>query len=75
MDKEGSELMAELFNRMDMEQKKNVPPDIAIRVGDFMIKNGYRLVFNKWYLQAETDIARHRAKMKLNQPKGDKNEN
>lgn len=53
IDREASELMAELFNRMYFEQKKNVPPDIAIRIGDFMIENGYKFIFGRWYLQDE----------------------
>jgi len=48
-----SELMAELFNRMPIEALKNVPEPIAVRIGDFMIANGYRIVFDRWYLQAE----------------------
>jgi len=48
-----SELMAELFNRMPVDALKAVPEKIAVRIGDFMIANGYRIVFDRWYLQAE----------------------
>jgi hypothetical protein len=54
-DAEGSELLAEVFNRMTMEQKNSVPGDVAERIGRFMVKNGYRLVFTRWYLQAPPD--------------------
>lgn len=50
---EGSELMMELFNRMPIESLKSVPEPIAKRIGDFMVANGYRIVFDRWYLQAE----------------------
>lgn len=45
--------MAELFNRMPIEALKDVPALIAKRIGDFMIANGYRIVFDRWYLQAD----------------------
>lgn len=44
--------MMELFNRMSIEALKGVPEPIAKRIGDFMLANGYRLVFDRWYLQA-----------------------
>lgn len=50
---EGSALMMELFNRMPVADLKRVPEDIAKRIGDFMVANGYRFVFDRWYLQAE----------------------
>lgn len=50
---EGSQVMMELFNRMPIAALKAVPEDIAKRVGDFMVANGYRFVFDRWYLQAE----------------------
>lgn len=52
---EGSRLLMEVFNRMTYAQKKKVPPELSLEIGDFMVKNGYRFVFNKWYLQAEPD--------------------
>jgi hypothetical protein len=51
--KEGSALMAELFNRCPIENLKAVPQEIAIRIGNFLVANGYRIVFNRWYLQAD----------------------
>lgn len=48
---EGSRLMMELFNRMPVEELNKVPGDIAKRIGEFMDANGYRLVFDRWYLQ------------------------
>ena len=49
--KAGSELLAEVFNRMTTKQKNSVPPKVAERIGHFMVDNGYRLVFSRWYLQ------------------------
>jgi len=54
IDAEASSLMREIFNMMTTEQKNSVPPDVARRIALFMTKNGYRLVFNRWYLQEET---------------------
>ncbi len=51
IDAEGSELLAEVFNKMTTEQKNSIAPEMAARIGDFMVKNGYRLVFTRWYLQ------------------------
>ncbi len=53
LDEQGSQLLMELFNRMTVKQKNNVPDHIAAQIGDFMFLNGYRLVFNKWYLQEQ----------------------
>lgn len=51
---EGSALMMELFNRMPIKAlRDDVPEDVQKRIGDFMVANGYRLVFDRWYLQAE----------------------
>ena len=50
-----SRLMMELFNRMTVKQKKSVSEDDSLEIGDFMVQNGYRFVFNKWYLQADPD--------------------
>lgn len=50
---EGSRLMMELFNRMPVKALKEVPEGIAKSIGDFMVANGYRFVFDRWYLQAE----------------------
>lgn len=50
---EGSRVMMELFNRMPVAALKAVPEDIAKQIGDFMVSNGYRFVFDRWYLQAE----------------------
>ena len=51
--KEGSELLAELFNRMTKKQKISVPQPMCDRISRFMADNGYRIVFGRWYLQAE----------------------
>jgi hypothetical protein len=48
---DGSELIMELFNRMPIKELKKVADPIAKRIGAFMVANGYRLVFNRWYLQ------------------------
>lgn len=48
---EGSELLAEVFNRMTADQKNAVPSETAGRIGQFMVANGYRIVFTRWYLQ------------------------
>ena len=53
INEEGSELLAEVFNLMTKEQKESVPEDKAKRIGEFMFLNGYRFVFDRWYLQAE----------------------
>ena len=55
IDATGSRLLMELFNRMTVKQLKNVPKDLCLEIGDFMVQNGYRMVFNKWYLQAKPD--------------------
>ncbi|MCK5604906.1 hypothetical protein KAR91_23655 [Candidatus Pacearchaeota archaeon] len=55
IDATGSRLMMELFNRMTIKQLKAVPPVLSLEIGDFMVQNGYRIVFNRWYLQAEPD--------------------
>lgn len=52
MSEEGiSHLMMELFNRMTYEQKASVSSDDSLKIGEFMFRNGYRFVFDKWYLQ------------------------
>ena len=55
IDEEGAALLAELFNRMSHKQKLAVPKEIAARICDFMVKNGYRLVFSRWFLQEPPD--------------------
>ena len=57
LDATGSRLLMEVFNRMTLKQKKSVPPDTSLEIGDFMVQNGYRFVFNKWYLQADPDAS------------------
>jgi hypothetical protein len=52
---EGATLLAEVFNLLTQEQKLSVPQIIAGRIGAFMVRNGYRIVFGRWYLQAEPD--------------------
>jgi hypothetical protein len=52
---EASELLAELFNRMPIKELQAVPEPLARRVGEFMVANGYRMVFNRWYKQADPD--------------------
>ena len=49
---EGAEFLAEVFNRLTQEQKLSVPQEVAGRLGAFMVRNGYRIVFGRWYLQA-----------------------
>ena len=58
IDKNGSKLMAIVFNSLTKKQKESYPPDICLEIGDFMVENGYRFVFNKWYLQAEPEEGR-----------------
>lgn len=53
IDAEGSELLREVFNRMTTEQKNSVAPEYATRISLFMHENGYRLVFSRWYYQAD----------------------
>lgn len=65
IDAEGSELMAEVFNVMTTEQKNSVPGDVAERIGRYMVKNGYRLVFERWYLQAKPDETTNNARRKF----------
>ncbi len=48
--------MAELFNRMTVKQKQSVPQDTALEISDYMVENGYRFVFSKWYLQAKPEV-------------------
>jgi hypothetical protein len=55
IDPEGSELLMEVFNRMTDRQKGKMPSVTALRIADFMVKNGYRFVFDKWYLQEAPD--------------------
>ena len=59
IDPTDSRLFAEIFNRMTYEQKDDVPPPMRIEIGEFMYKNGYRFVFNKWYLQAKPEVKPH----------------
>ena len=58
IDAEVSRLMMELFKRMTIEQKKSMSPEDSLKVGDFMVQNGYRFVFNNWHLQAEPDASK-----------------
>jgi len=51
LDKEWAAIVAELFNQMTVKQKNAVPDDVAEKISRFMVRLGYRLVFNKWYLQ------------------------
>lgn len=50
---EGSELLSELFNRVPIETLKSIPEPIRERISKFMTDNGYRFVFNRWFLQAD----------------------
>jgi hypothetical protein len=54
---EGAALLAALFKVLTLKQKNSVPPEFAEQLGRFMFRNGYRVVFNNWYLQAEPDGA------------------
>lgn len=55
IDEEISRLMMELFNIMSFDEKKSVSKEDSLKIGDFMVQNGYRFVFDRWYLQAEPD--------------------
>jgi len=57
IDKEGSTIIAVMFNDMSFDDKKEVSPEWASRIGVYMQNNGYRFVFNKWYLQAEPRLS------------------
>ena len=50
---EGSELLAEYFNFSPIEVRKDFPDEKARLLGDFMRRQGYRMVFQKWYRQDE----------------------
>ena len=50
---EGSALLALLFNDMTTQEKMEVPADKRERITNFMVANGYRFVFGRWYLQAD----------------------
>jgi hypothetical protein len=50
---EGAALMAALFKVLTLKQKNSVRPEFAVQFGRFMVRNGYRIAFNNWYLQAE----------------------
>jgi hypothetical protein len=43
---------------MTVKQKQSVSEVDALKIGDFMVQNGYRFVFNKWHLQAEPDASK-----------------
>ena len=58
IDAEISRLMMELFSRMSVKQKKSVSETDSLKIGDFMVQNGYRFVFDNWHLQAEPDANR-----------------
>lgn len=60
IDKEGSELLAELFNRMTKKQKLAVPQPMCYRISRFMVDNGYRFVFGRWYLQSKPRTSNRR---------------
>lgn len=53
VDVELSRLMMELFNRMTHDQKMSVLEEDAHKISGFLVANGYRLVFGRWYLQEE----------------------
>lgn len=50
---EGAELFAYVFNDMTVKEKMEVPKDKRDRITKFMVANGYRFVFGRWYLQAD----------------------
>jgi len=54
---EGAALLAALFKVLTLKQKNSVLPEFAAQLGRFMFRNGYRVVFNDWYLQAKPDRA------------------
>lgn len=58
IDKEGSELLAHVFNRMNIDQKNGLSDDVINRLTTFMINNGYRLCFDGWYLQLKPNPKR-----------------
>lgn len=51
--KEGSALLAEVFNVLTDNQKNALPDDVKKRIGNYMFYNGYKMVFTRFYLQAE----------------------
>lgn len=53
IDAEGSELLADVFNHLTNEQKNRLHSDTIRRMCRFMDDNGYRMVFCRWYKQAE----------------------
>lgn len=51
---ERAKLFAEFFNTMPVAAlRDDVPAEMQKRIGAFMFSEGYRLVFDRWYLQAE----------------------
>ena len=64
-------MLSELFNRMTVEQLKAVPSAIAERIGEFMLRQGYRLVFDRWYKQFPAiAIANAEGKTMIFEPRG-----
>jgi len=53
IDEFGSRLLMEVFNRMTAKQKNDVGDELAQQIAGFMVTNGYKFVFDKWYLQEE----------------------
>lgn len=50
-DREGAGMLADVYNHLSDEQKINIPVNILRQHSDFLINNGYRLVFGRWYFQ------------------------
>lgn len=50
VDREGARMLAEVYNHMTDEQKINLPLNLCRQHSDFLLKNGYRMVFGRWHL-------------------------
>ena len=46
-----AKLAADFFNAMPLQAVNKVDPKLAEKFGQLMIENGYRVAFNRWYLQ------------------------
>lgn len=51
IDREGARMLADVYNTMSDKQVVDMPADLIKQHSDFLIRNGYRLVFGRWYLQ------------------------
>lgn len=60
IDHEGASLLAEMFNKLSDEQKATLPEDTVNRMVRYITKNGYRMVFGRWYLQIRPSVYANR---------------